>query len=628
MNNKKTYTFVVIILITLSLGLGPFDPNMHAASSTEPILESLVAEGLEDFQGINFPNLTLITVEYSVDRFIGVSGIVIVGSGSNLSLTPETSLALNFSYSQVDRSYYEGTFSLTNLTLFKGYAWIGDITNGTYEELENFNHLGPWHYLYVTEEGTPPAFHSIGNATVTQNNFIYYTPSNQTNNTIVIRYEIYEGTENDTVTLALSKYREPITNVSLGIFNDDVTFIEMDWQEGNTTTTSVIFNTTYEFTDRTIFFSANNSYGWDTWGGINEVRTQLNVYMIYNGFYFESNTLQEGKITDLDNLEFNITTYNSTDTEKYGIRYFVTQGLDNDTEIVPFTDVEATLNRNYTVENENGFNDTIREYFVSIGSFSKGNILHYEAYNLYYGSFYNETGGIMKLVYIYDSVPEIDLYPVNNTYTNDYNVTFYYEIDTSRGSLYSVEMDFDDGTPITDIMDVDTNTSVHYYPQVTGEYNATLYITINITRVNDASVLVNATASTIIYLDFENPTLEITSYTLNDTAITDGYVEVYFEYSDAFAGISRVWIFWDDGVVQNVTDDYFAFHNYVEDGNYTVIIMAEDKAGNQFNSTITFTVVLEVETPTSTTPFATLSILFSLLVAGYVINKKNKTNRK
>ncbi|MCE7739153.1 MAG: hypothetical protein GPJ50_07230, partial [Candidatus Heimdallarchaeota archaeon] len=306
----------------------------------------------------------------------------------------------------------------------------------------------------------------------------------------------------------------------------------------------------------------------------------------------------------------------------------VTQGLDNDTEIIPFTEVEATLNRNYTVENEDGHTDTIREYFVSIGSFSKGNILHYEAYNLYYGAFYNETGGIMKLLYIYDSVPEISLYPVNNTYTNDYNVTFYYEIDTSRGSLYSVEMDFDDGTPITDIMDVETNTSVHYYPQVTGEYNATLYVTINITRVNDAPVLVNATVSTIIYLDFENPTLEITSHTSNDTAITDGYVEVYFDYSDTYAGIERVWIFWDDGVVQNVTDDHFAFHNYVEDGNYTVIMMVEDKAGNQFNSTILFNVVLEVETPTSTSPYATLSILFSLLVTGYAINKKNKTNRK
>jgi len=59
-----------------------------------------------------------------------------------------------------------------------------------------------------------------------------------------------------------------------------------------------------------------------------------------------------------------------------------------------------------------------------------------------------------------------------------------------------------------------------------------------------------------------------------------------------------------------------------------VIIMVEDKAGNQFNSTILFSVVLEVETPTTTSPYATLSILFSLLVAGYVINKKNKTNRK
>jgi hypothetical protein len=218
---------------------------------------------------------------------------------------------------------------------------------------------------------------------------------------------------------------------------------------------------------------------------------------------------------------------------------------------------------------------------------------------------------------------------VNNTYTNDANVTFYYEIDAVRGVLYSAEMDYDDGvTPITDVYDPETNRTIHIFPETTGDYNVTLYISINMTRVNDVPILVNASVSTMIYLDFENPTLNILGYTSNDSTITDGYVEIYFNYSDAYAGIGRVWIFWDDGIVQNVTGDNFAFHNYVKDGTYEVVVMVEDKAGNQFNSTIIFTVELEIETPTTTASYATLGVILSLLVTGYAISKKNKQAKR
>ncbi len=629
MNNKKIYSLVTILLITISMGFGSFDFATQAASTTEPIFEGFVAEGFEDFEGINFPNNTVITVEYSVDRLIGIDGVVIVGSGSNLTLTPATSIALNFSHSLVDRSYYTGSFVLTSLTTFKGYSWIGEINNGTYEELEIFNHLEPWHYLYVTDEGTPPEFLSITNATTAGSEYIFYSSSNQTNNTITVKYVAYGANENDTVTLALSTYRDTITDASLGVFNGDVAFLEMNYEEGNETYGQVIYNASFEFTDRTLFFSANNSFGWDSWGGTNEVRTQLIIYMISNGFFFESTPLQQDKITDLDNIAFNITTYNSTDIEEFGISYYVSESIENDTEIIPLTTISATLDQTYTLENVFGNNDTVRQYLVSIGSLSSGNLLYYEGYNLYYDAFYNETGGAMKLIYIYDSIPELKLYPVNNTYSRDVNITFYYEIEAVRGVLYSAEMIFGDGTPITDVYDPETNKTNHIYPQVTGEYNATLFISINITRVNDVPILVNQSVSTIIYLDFENPSLNIISHTANDSAITDGYVETYFEYDDAYSGIGRVWIFWDDGIVQNVTDRTFAFHNYVKDGIYEVTIMVEDKAGNQINSTIIFTIELVVETPTTSASYATLGIILSLLIIGSILNRRNKRiNRK
>ena len=55
----------------------------------------------------------MITVEYSVGRYSDVGGVVIYGTGSGLNITPTEGLALNFSYSLQERTYYEGTFNLT-----------------------------------------------------------------------------------------------------------------------------------------------------------------------------------------------------------------------------------------------------------------------------------------------------------------------------------------------------------------------------------------------------------------------------------------------------------------------------------------------------------------------------------
>ena len=622
MKNKKIHSITLILLVTITIGLGQltnFKVNADV-DSPEPIFVGFTAEGFDDSTTINYPEDTEITVRYFVGRYSDVDGVVIYGTGSGLNITPTGGLALNFSYSLQERTYYEGTFTLTNLTKFRGYAWVGDINNGIHEEVDVFNHLEAWHYLYVNEDGTPPDFANIYNATTTSTSGIYKAAANKTDKPIVVAYRVYGGTPTDNVTLVTSVYRDVIYNASIDVFAGSLNVIQMNFSKEEET--YVEFNATIEFTERTLYFCANNSYGWDSWSSSNELKTTLAIKALTNGYDFYSQPTFEEVLTDVDDIRFNITTINTTVSETFGINYYVEESAENDTEIIPWTMAEATLNQTYVEVNDADNNDTVREYLISLGNFSAGNILYYEAYNIYYGEFYNETNGQMHRIVIQDSVPDISLYPVDNSYINQNNVTFWYSADMPRGEIVEATLDFDDGTPIVFLDDGDDNITYHVYPEITGSFLATLNVSINITRETEPSILVNNSVSALIYLDFEAPTLTITKRTGNDTDIIDGYVELYFTYSDNYTGIRRVWVFWGDGTVQNATGDNFVYHHYVESGEYTVVVMAEDKAGNQFNVTIVYNVVLPEETPTTQAMFAIIPAIFSIMIIGYLVKKK------
>ncbi len=623
MKNKKIYSFTFILLVTITIGLGQLTDFKVAAETdpTEPVFEGFTAEGYDNTNAINFIENTEITVEYSVGRYAGVEGVNIYGFGSGLNITPTEGLALNFSYSLKERTYYEGSFKLTNLTQFKGYSWVGDIANGTYEELAVFNHLDAWHYLYVNEDGTPPEFARIYNASSTTTPGIYRATANKTETPILVVYRVYGGSPSDLVTLVTSVYRDVIYNTSINIFSGSIDVIPMNFSVEEET--YVEFNATIDFTDRTLYFCANNSYGWDSWdSSSNELRSQVNIKALYNGYDFYSQLTFGDVVTDVDDIRLNITTYNTTEIESFGINYYVEESIDNDTRVVPWTQVGATLNQTYVEINDADNNDTVREYLVSLGSFSAGNILCYEAYNIYYGEFYNETNGRMNKLTIYDSKPYLTLYPINNSYINRNNITFWYDAEIARGEITEATLDFGDGSPFEILGVGEDNITSHLYPEVTGEFNATLNVTINIIRETQAPILINNTVSVLIYLDFEAPTLNIVSKTNNETDIVDGYVELYFEYSDDYTGVLRVWVFWGDGTVQNVTGDTFVYHHYTNSSFYTITIMAEDKAGNQNNVTITYNVVLPEELIITPTPYALIPAIFSIMLIGYVVRKK------
>ncbi len=588
--------------------------NVFAANTAEPTLERIMLDE-EEIDYYSFENNTVVTVEYSVERNIGVDGVIIVGFGSELDLDPFNSINLTYSYSLQDRTYYIGDIELTENSYFKGYGWVGDISNGTYEEVEEFNHLGPWHYLFVNEDGVPPEFHGIVNATSTGGFRTYYSPANQTNHTIVISYRVYGGTEDDNVTLVYSVYRDKLYNASLNVFDNTVVFKNMTYADISTET-YVVFNTSIEFTDRTLYFSANNSYGWDTWDdGL--VKSDLNIYAINNGFYFSSDTVLNEPITDVDPIDIVITTLNSTEVDSFGIQYYAMESLENDTEIVTWTQIEGTLQNNYTEVNDFGNNDTIREYNVTLGIFDVDNIILFEAYNFYYGELYNETVGNYHAVRVYDSKPYLELFPVSGAYLNREDVTFSFRILLNRGNITEILMDYGDGSPVANLTTLEEDEDderyyvSHTYPAATEGYNVTLTVSTSLGTFNSTT--------NYLYLDFDAPTLEITDFTNNVTEITDGYVELHFTYSDDYSGVWKVIIYWGDGVVQNVTNDNFAFHYYVKSGTYNVVVEVQDKGGNTFSLSIVYIVELPVQTPTDQVPLAALSAFISLIFLGCTV---------
>ncbi|NPD89467.1 MAG: PKD domain-containing protein [Asgard group archaeon] len=619
MRRKKSLTLLLLTSILVSVVFSVINTkNVLAENEARPRLESIIAEGFEGFNGQNYPNGTLITVEYSVKRYVGVDGVKLVGAGSNFTLDINLGLELNFSNSFELRSYYTGTFNLTEHSYFKAYGWIGDVTNGTYEEVDYFAHLGPWHYLFVNEN-LAPEFDKILNATSTDVSKVFYSPANYTNHTIVIRYKVYGGGENENITLATSVYRDKIANSSITEFDADVSFIKMDWVN-ETHETYEVYNTTILFTTRTFYFSANNSNGWDTWNN-GVITDRLNIYRIDNGFHFESKTVLNEKHTEVNPISFNITSINATEYETFGISYYVVESSENSTEIVPWTLVEALLNTTYIDTDSDGYNSTIRKFNATIGPFNVGNIIYFEAYNIYKGEHYNETTGNLHRIEIYDSTPELYLTPIDGIYTNNHTVTFFYEVELNSGNITEATFDYGDGTPL-DILSLESHdTLVHDYPfGVAAFYNYTLFVNNSLGTSNNITHL--------IYLDFQNPLLDMTSNTNTSRDIVDGLVELRFEYSDDYTGIKFVHIDWGDGIVQNVTDEHYALHYYVESGTYNVTITAQDRAGNNQSVILIYNVVLSTETPTEPTPNSFVSVLITLVAMGIVISSNLKLKKR
>ncbi|MHA1304677.1 MAG: hypothetical protein ACTSPI_13345, partial [Candidatus Heimdallarchaeaceae archaeon] len=602
---RKEVTLILIVLISISLAFY-FNPISSVRGETVP------APKLKEYTpaGYSIDNGTIITVNYTVPRFAGIDGVLLVGEGSNLTTNLDSALELNYTHSYRDLSYYSGSFNLTENTKFKAYAWSGDVSNGTYEDLEVVNHLGAWHYIYARNSLHPPY---LDESKVNIDKISSYTFVAEDNQTVVLKYIVRNGDPADKVTLALSVYRDKITNGSLTNY-EGISFLEMDYETNDTGTGFPVYTISFNFTERTIYFAANNSAGWD----IDPDSGELRIYKIQNGFTFESEKEMDDYYTDVDPVNVIVRTVNETEHDVFGVSYKVEESASNDTEIVTWTDLTNGVLFNETiVTNDNGWNNTVKEYRFTLGTFDIGNVIYFEAFNLYYGERYNETDGFYHKLKIYDSRPQLSLLPRNNSYLNDPSVEFNFTIELIRGSISGIIVDFGDGE-IKNITDFETTSITHNYTDVSAEYQVTLYVNSTLFTTN------NVTHT--IFIDITPPVGTLDPRTTNTTIekSTDGYVELYFTYEDNF-GIDHVWIDWGDGTVWNATGEYNATHIYLHSGDYDVVIEIVDYAGNSFNITLSFSVELTEET-TATTPYTLLFPVFSFAIMVYVYSKiKNRS---
>ncbi|UJG41964.1 MAG: hypothetical protein K9W45_05730 [Candidatus Heimdallarchaeum aukensis] len=601
MNKRKEGTLILVLVISLSM-MVVFNQTIKISANNVP------APKLKEYTpaGFSIENGTLITVNYTVPRFAGIDGVFLVGEGSGLTTDLNSALALNYSHSYRDLSYYSGVFNLTENTKFKGYAWSGEITNGTYEDLPVFNHMDAWHYIYARNSIHPPYLDEdiISLPKVGTNAFLA-----ELNQTITLKYIVRNGNPADKVTLALSVYRDRISNANLTNY-EGVTFLEMDYETNDTGTGFPVYTISFNLTERMIYFAANNSAGWD----LNAETGELQIYRLQNGFNFESYPEESDYYTDIDDVIVILQTLNETKNDEFGISYKVEESETNRTEIVPLTDLTNGVLINETnVTNSDGWNDTIREYRFNLGKFNVGNVVYFRAFNLYYGEQYNETEGEFHELQIYDSKPKLTLLPRSQTYFNYNTITFNYTIQLAKGDISEIFFNFGDGNT-ENITDFEKMSTVHSFANESEVYNVSLYV--------ETTLGTSENISSLIYIDLENPTLSIDPKSTNTSISksTDGYVELFFNYEDNF-GVAYVYIDWGDGTVWNATNSYSAAHQYISSGDFEAKITVTDKAGNNYTVSVIFSIELQEET-TQTTPFAWTFSIFALSVIIFFWKKK------
>ena len=257
-----------------------------------------------------------------------------------------------------------------------------------------------------------------------------------------------------------------------------------------------------------------------------------------------------------------------------------------------------------------------------MGVFKANTSIEYYFYSLYLDSQFNETTGIRDTI-ILDSKPIISFtlrHIVNGHYfyTRAGNITLTFEFSTLRGKINNATL-FMNNTKLGSVL---KQSNFNYTFSGSGLYNFTLFV--------NTSLNVNSTEWLVIVVDQNKPLVSITSPT-NNTVVNNGYLELFFTYSDnstgSDTGILQVLIDWGDGVQTDATNLTRLDHTYYKSGEYTIVITVFDKVGN--NNTVSLLVTVNVPVISESTnqgaPLPTTVIVFALFVAAILtLRRKNK----
>jgi hypothetical protein len=581
---------------------------------------------------------TTVTIFYSADRF-QVHGLVLVGSGSGLNLDPLNGRNLTKTGSSGPTSDYEIQINVTGYTYFYAYSWYNSLTNNTKEILDRKD-AAPGHQMWTEDGSQYPVFTDVDGATPEvegiprSENEQFYAPIG-TNVTII--YEAQDPINSTSITLSLANSTNDLYNETLSqrftmdqvTFAEDVEGVEVSRFEYN-----------YTVTQRIVYFTAFNDYGWEQ-----IIDNEPVSHAITTGFNFNA-TFSESlnQYTDIDPIVFNVTTVNATadDVFKYRYRYFENDTTEDPTaEWQEFDFVSTLVNQeeqNKTVDGVN-FTQTVSIYNGVIDlNFNVSNIFEVQIFVTYFGSSYNATvpNEINKII-IQDSRPELVLLTDEEIITNQSTGFIDWEQSTLRGSIENVTISSD----TTDLSSVVTNFENFTLSFIdTGETvieaNHTITLTafntfevVNISDPNQAryTVYVSHSITALYVVDVTAPTPSFISNSTNSM----GRVTINFNWEDLGlnpTGVTYATLSWGNGIIIDATSLSEARHTYRRSGTYTITLNVTDKAGN-------FQVItgqIEVSVPTTRdannndSPISFLSIFSAFILVSVLL--KITTRRK
>ena len=584
---------ILVILVTSIFLSAPTPAELNLTADGEPPAPEFVSMTPDKSLYINGTSNN-VTVEYRADRF-DVEGLILLGTGSNLSLSYDDGLMMNLSRTYKQWAYYTTNITVSENTRFYAWAWHTSHDNGTEEVYqEDFFEL-KGHHVFSNNSEYLPYKESISNTTISSTDWL----SNSdyvalTNASITIKYTIENDAEDNTLKIALVSNLDEVLDAEL----EDMVLENKD--EFNTTT----YNYTLTFEQPELYFSVKSAVGWDI-SRINE-EWRLDFYRITaKGISFNSTTASHFENqTNIATMTLNVTLYNSSD---YTVGLFYRNYNDsvetndsypvwekiNGTLIDEYSYEEITdylVNVNVTINESTGewaieqqpFNATtiVKVYSAEIGLFENDTTVEYYSFAEYGGYFYNES---KRTVEIQSSIPYATI-SASEYYYRETEVTFSLTTETSTGSEI-VELSIK-AENVTYDLDVDEDS---YDYSFTAEGIHTVYL--NVTNSLNYSYI----AETEVLVDHTTPTLNIVSQ-INGTTIDSSYVMLELSYSDSLADIEEVTVDWGDGTAIYV-EGTIVDHEYGASGNYTITITVKDKSGNEVTEVLIVTInIVEEQT--------------------------------
>ncbi len=538
-----------------------------------------------------FDNESVLTIVYSVPQD-AYDGIVLVGAGyPGLTKDPLTSVEMTYNITKYGKDYYHFVINgVTEHIYFKGYAWKGDKSNGTLETVDKYHII--YHANDTLEPELTKVFYEDSNGTT--HSFLF-TEVEQKKAVIplyanlTIEYRVTHGNETNPPELYFSNNTDFASWKKVTMEAVNATFEDY-----------VLFRYSFNFTDKIIYFRANNSVAWDLRG----------PYIIKSQFEVTA-APHDDNYTIHNNIRIDVLSYNWTDEDTIGLNYSIYENENSRDPLVNWTAVNIT-----TITEEN---TTFRRYVYEIPAPDGGWVTNYtiKFHALFYFRYTFIAEEKTHVLQIMDDKPILNITLEDVVYTNNNTIEFNFTASAYGSTISSIILDFGDGTDPVDV--TSENHTSHVYEN-DGIYNLTLEITTNfsISKIFAYKIVIDRVAP-VAHINMENGTEFINKVVLNAT------------FEDDLSGLKHVYVDWGDGIIEDILERWISegnatvYHEYFVNGTYALNITVVDRAGN--SKEYSLEVVVFLEEPRGAPGFEWLGVI---MVVGlvYTLKKKKPTKEK